>query len=291
MPGESGAAPAFRPLGPGMRRLLFTAAVLVFLAGLQLFVFTGLTSTFFAWTIANPLAAAFLGAAYWASIAIEALAARQPLWANARIAVPAVLVFTVLTLSATLTHLGQFHLGSSYAVGTRIVTVAWIAIYALVPILMLIALAAQARTPGMDPPRSIVLPAWICVVLAGKATVLLSLGVALFTAPQQTAPIWPWKLAPLVAQATGAWLISLGVAAVHALLEREARRLRPAAIGHVLLALLLACALARYPHYFRWQSAAGIVFLVFLATMLLTGSAALTLGLPPLGLPRTGSSR
>jgi hypothetical protein len=286
MPGESGAPAVFRPLVPGMRRLLFTAAVLVFLAGLQLFVFTGRTGTFFAWTIANPLAAASLGAAYWASIAIEVLAARQPLWANARIAVPAVLVFTVLTLSATLTHLGQFHLGSRYAAGTRIVTVAWIAIYVLVPILMLFILAAQTRAPGMDPPRSIGLPAWVCVVLAGQAAVLLSLGVALFAAPQQTAPIWPWKLTPLVAQATGAWLISLGVAAVHALLERDARCLRPAAVGHVLLTLLLAGALARYPHYLHWQSAAGIVYLVFLATMLLTGSAALTLGLP-----RTGSSR
>ena len=89
-----------------MRRLLIIAAVLVLLAGFQLFVFTGRTSTFFAWTIANPLAAAFLGAGYWASVAIEALSGRQRLWANARIAVPAVFVFTVLTLAATLTEPG-----------------------------------------------------------------------------------------------------------------------------------------------------------------------------------------
>jgi hypothetical protein len=84
-----------------MRRLLFAAAVLVLLAGFQLFVFTGRTGTFFAWTIVNPLAAAFLGAGYWASVSIEALAGRQSAWANARIAVLAVLVFTVLTLAAS----------------------------------------------------------------------------------------------------------------------------------------------------------------------------------------------
>jgi hypothetical protein len=50
-----------------MRWLLLTAAALVLLAGLQLFVFTERTDTYFAWTIINPLAAAFLGAAYWAS--------------------------------------------------------------------------------------------------------------------------------------------------------------------------------------------------------------------------------
>jgi len=264
-----------KPLVPGMRWLLFTAALLVLLAGLQLFVFTGRTGTFFAWTITNPLAAASLGAAYWASVAIEALAGRQALWANARIAVPAVFVFTVLTLAVTLTHLGQFHLGSRFATGTRIVTVAWIAIYVLVPLLMLIVLAMQASAPGADPPRQRGLPTWIYVLLAGQAIVLLGFGVALFAAPGQAAPLWPWKLTPLAAQATGAWLIALGVAAVHALLERDARRLRPAAIGYLVLAALEAIALARYPGRFAWHSTAGTVYLIFLGSMLLTGAAAL----------------
>jgi hypothetical protein len=277
-PGEPREAVGFKPLVPGMRRLLFTAAVLVLLAGFQLFVLTGRTSTFFAWTIANPLAAAFLGAGYWASVSIEALSGRQRLWANARIAVPAVFVFTVLTLVTTLTHLGQFHLGASHATGTRIVTVAWLAIYILVPLLMLIVLAVQVRTPGVDPPRSAGLPAWIYGVLAVQALVLLGFGVALFAVPAHAAPLWPWKLTPLVAQATAAWLISLGVAAAHALLERDARRLRPAAVGYVLLALLQFIALARYPDQFAWHSASGIIYVIFLATMLLTGAVWLARG-------------
>src|SRR5262245_3625010 len=78
------AAVALRSLTPGMRWLLFTASVLVLLAGIQLLVFTGHTGQFFAFTIANPLAAAFLGAAYWGAVLIEALAGWQPSWANAR---------------------------------------------------------------------------------------------------------------------------------------------------------------------------------------------------------------
>ncbi len=279
-PQEPIGSAALRPLAPGMRRLLFTASVLVLLAGIQLFVFTGRTDHFFAFTIANPLAAAFLGAAYWAAVAIEALAGRQPLWANARIAVPAVLVFTVLTLAVTLRHLGQLHLGARFAAGTQIVTVAWIAIYVLVPVLMLILLVVQARIPGADPPRSAGLPAWLYAVLAAQAIVLLGLGIALFAAPVQTAPLWPWKLTPMMAQATGAWLISLGVAAGHALAERDARRLRPAAVGNILLAVLLSIALARYPHEYEWRSASGIIYLIFLATMLLTGAVGLARGLP-----------
>jgi hypothetical protein len=268
-------AVALRRLAPGMRILLFTASVLVLLAGLQLFVFTGRTDSFFAFTIANPLAAAFLGAAYWAAVPIEAFAGRQAVWANARIAVPTVFVFTVLTLAVTLTHLGQLHLGARFAAATQIVTVAWIAIYVLVPVLMLILLVVQARTPGTDPPRSAGLPAWLYVVLGVQAIVLLGLGIALFAAPGQAAPLWPWKLTPMMAQATGAWLISLGVAAGHALLERDARRLRPAAAGSILLAVLLAIALARYPHQFEWRSPSGAVYLIFLATMLLTGTVTL----------------
>jgi hypothetical protein len=279
-PEDPRAAVALRPLAPGMRWLLFTASVLVLLAGIQLLVFTGRTDHFFAFTIANPLAAAFLGAAYWAAVPIEALAGRQRVWANARIAVPAVLVFTVLTLAVTLTHLGQLHLGRQFPAGTRIVAGAWIAIYVLVPVLMVILLVVQARTPGADPPRSASLPAWLYAVLAVQAIVLLGLGTALFAVPGRAAPLWPWHLTPMMAQATGAWLIALGVAAGHALAERDARRLRPAAVGYIVLAVLLAIALARYPHRFHWDTTAGVVYLIFLATMLLTGTVSLARGLP-----------
>ena len=275
LPARPGSGTAIRPLVPGMRWLLFTAAVLVLLAGFQLFVLTGRTGTFFAWTIANPLAAAFLGGGYWASVSIEALAGRQAVWANARIAVPTVFVFTVLTLAASLMHLGQFHLGSQFAAGTRIVTWGWLAVYVLVPVLMLIVFVVQARTPGADPPRSAPLPSWLLGTLAVEAVALLGFGVALFAAPGQAAPLWPWKLTPLLAQASGAWLISLGVAAGHSLLERDARRLRPAALGYILLAVLQAIALARYPHRFELGPASGTIYLVFLGAMLLTGAAGL----------------
>jgi hypothetical protein len=277
--GKPGAEAALKPLVPGMRWLLFTASVLVLLAGFQLFVFTERTGTFFALTIANPLAGAFLGAGYWASVSIEALAGRQRVWANARIAVPTVFVFTVLTLVATLLHLGQLHLGAHFPAATRTVTVAWIAIYVLVPVLLIVVFAVQARTSGVDPPRLEPLPAWMLAVLVAQAVVLLGAGLALFAAPGPGAAMWPWKLTPLLAQATGAWLISLGVAAVHAVRERDARRLRPAAVGYVLLTVLQAIALLRFPDRFAWHSVSGVIYLVFLGTMLLIGIGGLARGL------------
>jgi hypothetical protein len=272
---EPGTKAVAKLLVPGMRRLLYVAAVLVFLAGLQLFVFADRTATFFALTIRNPLAATFLGAGYWASGALEWMAARQRIWANARIAVPAVLIFTLLTLAATLTHLGLFHFGDQFTFSANAVTWAWLAIYSLVPMMLMIILALQIRAPGSDPPRSATLPVGIRGLLFGQAVVLLSLGTALYVAPGYAVSWWPWNLTPLLGQAIGAWLISLGIAAGQAILERDPRRLRPASVAYILLAVLLFIALARYPGSFRWSSAAGVIYLTFVATTLVTGVAGL----------------
>src|SRR5206468_11630163 len=91
------------------------AGALVFLAGLQLTVLTEQTNEYFAWTITPPLTAAFLGAAYWAAVPVEVIAARQTIWAKARVAVPAIWLFTTLTLVATLVHFDRFHFSSPIA--------------------------------------------------------------------------------------------------------------------------------------------------------------------------------
>ena len=139
MPGrrgpEAGVTDAV-PLLPSMRVLLVVAGVLVTLAGVQLFLGSERTATWFAWTIDVPLTAAFLGAAYWASAVVEWTAASRRLWADARIAVPGVLVFTTLTLVVTVVHLDAFHLGAEHGAATRAVTWAWVAVYAVVPVLL-----------------------------------------------------------------------------------------------------------------------------------------------------------
>ena len=105
MSGPEDLAP--RLLTRPMRILLVVAGVLVFLAGVQLFVFPLRTDRFFAWTIAPPMTAVFLGASYWSALAFEWSAAAQRRWSDARIAIPTVFVFTTLTLVATLVHIRQ----------------------------------------------------------------------------------------------------------------------------------------------------------------------------------------
>jgi hypothetical protein len=263
-----------------MRALLWIAGVLVLLAGVQLFVFTERTATHFAWTIQPPLTAAFLGAAYWAAAAFEWSAARARSWAEARIAVPAVFVFTVLTLVATLLHLDKFHFGSSFGFGTQFVTWAWLFIYSVVPVLMIVVWFRQRRAPGSDPPRTHPFPTWLRVLVGAQALLLLAVGAGLFAAPGSTARWWPWALTPLTARAIGAWAFSLGVAAAHALWEHDAVRVRPAAYAYVAFAVLETVALLRFLDDGDWTSVGGGVYLAFLASSAVTGIAALWLARP-----------
>ena len=109
----------YRKTTLGMRRLLLIASFLVLLVGISLFFLPRRTDTYFAWTISPALTAAFLGSAYWSSFLMELLGSREKLWARTRITVPAVFLFTSLTLLATLIHLDKFHFGSGFDLITQ----------------------------------------------------------------------------------------------------------------------------------------------------------------------------
>ena len=166
---------------PAMRWLLGLAAVLVFLAGVQLFLFPLDTETRFAWTIPVPMTAVFLGAAYWSAVGLELSGAVARRWAVARVAVPAVFVFTVLTFVATIIHMHKLHLAPELPLATRAMAWVWLGIYAGVPVLMALAWYLQSRAGTAVPPPS-GLPPVLRAMLAVLAVGLLALGVALYVA-------------------------------------------------------------------------------------------------------------
>jgi hypothetical protein len=249
---------------PAMRWLLGVAALLVFLAGVQLFVFPLQTDTRFAWTIGSPMTAVFLGASYWSAVGLELSGATTRWWAVARVAVPAVFVFTTLTLVVTLVHLDKFHLGAEHAAGTRAVTWGWIAVYALVPLLMVLAWWWQHRA-GADVPSPGGLPTWVRAVLAVLAVTLVGLGVALLVAPEWAASAWPWPLTPLTGRAVGAWNVGLGVAAGHAWRVDDAGSLGPVGVTGVLFGVLQAVALLRHGDELDWGAPPSVGYLAVLA--------------------------
>ncbi len=176
----------YRRTIPAMRWMLVVASLLVFLAGAPLLLVADQTAKYFAWTISPQITAAFLGASYWSSGIFELLSSRERTWGRARLAVPAVLVFTVLTLIVTLVHINRFHFDFPFTDAdarttdpiTLFGTWMWLAIYAGVPLAMGIILIRQARTPGDDPPAVAPLGWWVRAIIITQASLLIVVGTA-----------------------------------------------------------------------------------------------------------------
>ncbi|MCW5881017.1 MAG: hypothetical protein KIS91_08825 [Anaerolineae bacterium] len=262
-----------------IRIWLLIAGTLVLIIGTALFLAPEQTDRLFAWTIAPPnnryLTAAFLGAAYWAGSVLEFLAARERVWANARVAIPAVWVFTTLTLIATLMHLNLFHLnpplGTPAGPLTVSLTYVWLAVYAIVPIAVPIMVAIQRRAPGGDPPRLAPLPGWLRAILIIQAALLIGLGTIMFLAPPLGAPLWPWALTPLTSRAVAAWLVGIGVAAAQMAWENDLVRVRVAFRAYVAIAVLQAIALLRYLGDVRLDDPRLWLYLVGVTSFLVVG--------------------
>ena len=267
---EAERAERVRPLDRWMRWLLYAASGLVFLAGFQLFILSEQTATTFAWTVLPPLTAASLGAAYWSSVPVEFLAARERSWAKARIAVPAVWLFTTLTLIVTLVHVDRFHF-SSPDLSARAAAWLWLGIYAGVPAAMLVAAFLQRRVPGDDPPRETRLPGWFRGFLLVEGTGMAAMGVALFAVPGTALTVWPWALTLLTARALGAWLLAIGIGVFHAVREDDLARIRPLGAGLTVFAVLELVALARYPGDMHWDASGAWVYLLFQGSLLPAG--------------------
>src|SRR5690242_10196692 len=199
-----------------MRALLVVFGVLTLLAVAALFIRPDTTDRYFAWTIKPPLTAAFLGAAYLAGCTLVVLSLRASAWAHARAGVVTILVFTVLTLGATLAHLDRFHLQVDRP-AARAAAWFWLAVYVSVPVVMVVLLALQQRASGSHPARGRPLPRWLSVVLLVEGAAMLLAGLVLFVSPGTLA--WPWALSALTSRAIGAWLVSFGLAAGLAVVE------------------------------------------------------------------------
>ncbi len=265
------AAPTASPaIIPAMRFMLYLAGALVFITGVQLFILTEQTDRYFAWTIQPPLTAATLGAAYWASCALELAAARERIWTHARIAVPAVVVFTALTLVVTLLHIDRFHLASPELI-TRGAAWAWLVVYAAVPALLGGMLIVQATTRGVDPPLVAPLPGWLTAVLAVQVLIMLPLGLLMLAAPALAIEFWPWKLTPLTARAIGAWAVGLGLAVAQTLREKDLMRVRPAIASYIAFGALELVALARYSGDIDWTRPSATIYVAYMASVLLAG--------------------
>ena len=264
-----------RELLPVMRALLTVFSVLTALGFLALFVLSARTDEVFAWTIQPPVTAAFLGAGYAAGFTLVVLSLRDPVWSHSRVPVLTVLVFTLLTLVATLVHADRFHFAAEFADAPLLARGAawfWTAVYVLIPLGILAALAFQERAPGTDPPRRYPVPVVLRVALAVESVVLFAVGAAISVTPSTATTLWPWTLTPLTGRVVGAWLVAFGLATALAALAGDLERLRTATIAYTLFGALQLVVVLLHREHVAWDRPVAWVYVVVALAVVLTGA-------------------
>lgn len=243
----------------GTRGLLVIFSGLTLLAFVVLFGLADATERYFAWTIKPPATAAFLGAAYAAGCVLVLLALRKGTWAALRIPFLTILVFTIVTLVATLLHLDRFHFTSDI-LAARYAAYFWMGVYLLVPLAMVAVLVVQERrpTPLPDP---LPMPSALAATLLSQGLLLVGVAAALFAVPPASTVLWPWPLTPLTARVVAAWLLAFGLCAILAWHSRDLARLEVAAWAYGLLGLLEVVVIIRFPGTVQWSTPAIWVYL------------------------------
>lgn len=262
---------------PGTRYLLSAFAGLTALATHQLVVLGDRTERYWPWTIHSRSTVGFLAAAYAAGFVLSVLALRERSWRHVRVAVATVTAFTLLTLVPTVLHAHRLHLADPDPVA-RAAAWFWVVIYVVVPLAGLSVLGRQQD--GGRGPHAVrrPLPHWLRRILAVEGGVLLLAGLALFVggcARHHGMDIgknfWPWTLAPLGAQAIGAWLIALGIGTALVLREADLERLRVPAVAYTAFGVFQVIALALTRPHLDGPAVAAWFYGALLAVVVLTG--------------------
>jgi hypothetical protein len=265
-----------RHVHSGMRILLGAFAVLTALATGALFVLAESTEETFAWTIEPPLTAAFIGAGYAAGFVLVVLCLRDRVWAHNRVPVLTILVFVVLTTTATFIHINRMHFDDDFG-GLDLLAKAaawfWLAVYIVVPIAMVVLFVRQERAPCDDPPPRHPVPVVLRVALAVESAVLLVVGALIYLRPTSSASVWPWTMTPFTGRVVAAWLLAFGLATALAAVAGDLRRLRTSTIAYTVFGVLVLVAVARFPDTLDWASEKTWIFLGTAVAIALTGAA------------------
>jgi hypothetical protein len=255
-------------------RFVLIAMILpsLFIAGVQLFVLSGQTETYFAWTIAAPIVAAFMGASYWAAMVHNVLALREGTWAYVRSSLPGALAATTLIAITTLLHLDKFHFASPLLI-TRFVTWVWVFVYITVPPSLAIAWIVQSRQTGARDKVDRPLPTWIRAGFGLLAAFSLLSGLALFLLPEAAGPLWPFALTPLAARAVGSFLSAFGVVCATLAIQNETRHGSGTGASLFAFCILQLVVVARFPAAMDWSKPLAILYVLFFLTgLIITGA-------------------
>ena len=156
----------------------------------------------YAWPIAPPVSAAFMGAGYLAGFVAAALSLRSRHWRAVHSLVWPLAILSVGLLVATLIHADRFRFEEPSAWG-------WTIVYAVIPPAAAYLWHRQTRVaraaPAPDPRLR-----WIRLASWPLGGLFALLGLVLVVRPTTLTGDWPWKLTPLLGRAFGSWYLLMG---------------------------------------------------------------------------------
>lgn len=239
-------APAVAGPPPGDRILPFTRAVaavlgvIVFGAFLVLYFFPTRTAQLFAWPIQPPMTAMFMGASYANGAVFFAAVVFGRRWHRVWAPHLGVGLFASCLLIATVLHWDRFTHGHP-------VFWAWVAVYALAPILVPLAWWLNRREdPGTPEPGEPLVPPALRRVWLVPGVLFLVAALAAFVSPAWLISLWPWKASPLTVRVMMSFYSMLGVAVFAVQREPRWSAWRTGAIGVLLWhTLVLIAAVVR----------------------------------------------
>lgn len=152
-----------------------------------------------------PLHARFLGSMYLSGAVFMLGAIRSRCYAEVRVVVPAIAIWTGMLFIVSLFYLGEFDY-------SRIQVWIWFAAYLIYPI---IAIWLTWRHRGeREHPAGPGLPKWARGYLLAQGIVVTVLALALLLLPNLMLAAWPWKITPLLAQLYSAPFLSYGLSSI-----------------------------------------------------------------------------
>jgi drug/metabolite transporter superfamily protein YnfA len=192
------------PILPLVRTSVWALLILAAANGAYLYFFPSQAEPHYAWPVAPPATAAFMGAGYLAGLVAAYLTIfRARYWRSVYSLTPAFITLSLALLVATLIHADRFR-------WSFLPTWIWTAVYVGIPVAASLLWRLQARANRDRPtpdPRTRTLRGLALIAGAGVTTV----GLVLFIAPDGLTDDWPWTLTDLTSRVLGGWYLLSGV--------------------------------------------------------------------------------
>lgn len=169
------------------------------------------TADFFAWPIAPPQTARFMGAGYLGTGIVLLAGLSVGSWRAIRLIVPPVLVFALTMVAATLLHADRFR-------WDRAIAWVWLGLYVVI-VLGAVGIAALEAARTRVPESGVGLSATERWALTTAGLAMAAWSLAFFFVPTLADVLWPWALTPLTSRVVAGWV---AVGAVLALVAARA---------------------------------------------------------------------